>query len=456
MHSKKKTLYILMELKRRELEGKMLLAHEAAAQGFRVILGSQDYIKRAFEYGFFPPGIYMDKSLAKAKARELNKRSKEGCVIVSQDEEGGFLDRDSVKFVKFRSSGETVSAASAIFAWGELDADGWKYCYPQARDKIFITGSPRVDFWRKDFESFFSNDIDRIQEEYGSFVLIPSNFSLANPLAIETDLLEQAKQSGRVQSAREEREFLKLIEDIGKIFDEYVSLINYLADIFPEVNFVVRPHPSEDKGAWGRRLSHRKNIYVVPSGGISQWVRASSLIIHNGCTTGLEAYVSKKPVLAFEPFNSAANREIPNYVSYRVETKEDVRWAIEEVILQKKGLSGDDQGPKGDLVAKRLANSVSMPASEKIVETLKTFHVPAAASPSSWRLHLVSLRIFMANGFSLARKGVAIQSKRKFPFLTSGEVTDLHNKLVSIKPEFKKCACRKMYGDVFIIEADRD
>ena len=65
---KKPRLYIGIEIKVREFDAKLLLACVAAEAGYTVILGQQRVFKRRLEE--MPRGIYLDKSVATAKAQK--------------------------------------------------------------------------------------------------------------------------------------------------------------------------------------------------------------------------------------------------------------------------------------------------------------------------------------------------------------------------------------------------
>ena len=81
-------IYILIEIKKRELNSKLLLALEAATRGHDVYLGDlMPYIKKKL----FKSGIFHHKSLTPKKDRifEMKNLKKKGYYITSQDEEAG-------------------------------------------------------------------------------------------------------------------------------------------------------------------------------------------------------------------------------------------------------------------------------------------------------------------------------------------------------------------------------
>ena len=55
---------------------------------------------------------------------------------------------------------------------------------------------------------------------------------------------------------------------------------------------------------------------VTNDGAAVPWLLAADVVIHNGCTTGLEAYLLERPVLCFQPITDPEfDLDLPNGVS---------------------------------------------------------------------------------------------------------------------------------------------
>ena len=55
-----------------------------------------------------------------------------------------------------------------------------------------------------------------------------------------------------------------------------------------------------------------KNVHVVNDGPITPWVNNSFAVLHNGCTTSIEASISGKPVITFIPFDQFFRHALSN------------------------------------------------------------------------------------------------------------------------------------------------
>jgi surface carbohydrate biosynthesis protein len=464
---KKPVLYLIMEIKARELEGRTLLALEAASRGFRVVIGHKGQINIGIYSGVLPKGIYFDKSLTRGKETKFEQLLKYGQVIVSQDEETGLAQGDCESFLDVRSARENVTSAEGVFCFGQYDYDTWIKRYPEAKQKIHLTGSPRIDYWRHDFEKYFQQERAGLRNRFGRFILIPSNFVGANNsyMTIE-QLIEQGRANGSIRSLEDEKARRVRFADMEKMFNRFAALVKLLAEKFSDINFVVRPHPAERIHAWQDAVKRIENIHVVFEGGISPWVRAASAILHNGCTTGIEAYVSGTPAIAYTPFVSLINKEIPNRLSIQCDHEDEVSDVLTRIL--KGEIINDHRTPENDeLIKNRLANIEGDTAAKRIVDVLETLDVPksppikpgiiaytgflpppnklGAAEWNAWARGCA--RIFLNKITWFDNK-----SRRKFPGLKLEELEQIQNNLAAVTDKYNDCKITHLYGDVFVVE----
>jgi hypothetical protein len=100
-----------------------------------------------------------------------------------------------------------------------------------------------------------------------------------------------------------------------EMLGSFVQTIRVLAESFPEIDIIVRPHPVEDEAAWQGILGDAANVIVSHEGSISGWIRGASALIHNSCTSALEAVVCGTPTLAYRPVVSEREKMVPNSLS---------------------------------------------------------------------------------------------------------------------------------------------
>lgn len=448
---KKPIIYLLLEIKARELEGKTLLAFEAACRGFRVIVGNKNHIRKGLKDGLLPPGIYFDKSLTPGKENILKEAINKRCLIVSQDEESGLLRNSYENFISVRSTPKTVNMSHSIFCWGKHDYESWINYFPQYSYKFNLVGSPRVDFWRQDFQSYFKSYVDSIKKRFGKFVLISSNFTQANSYMSVKERIERAKRIGVITNDVEEKAKYKSIEDRKLLFKYFVKLIDYLSEEFKDINFLVRPHPSEKISGWESSLPVKNNMKLVFEGSISPWVRASSAVLHNACTTGIESYMANIPPISYNPFPNDRDDKIPNQLSINCVSQIDVFHTLSKIF--KGETTNEHKSPeKDELIKNRLINFNSKPASQNIVDVFEHLNVPKS-QPIKSNFATKKISIYnKVNHISNTLKGVETKSMRKFPGLKFAELKQIQSRLNTVNSSYRDCKINHLYGDVFVVE----
>ena len=81
----------------------------------------------------------------------------------------------------------------------------------------------------------------------------------------------------------------------------FIEAIKYLADNNKGYDIILRPHQNEDLESWKIFLEGIPNVHVYREGSITGWINNSFAVMHNGCTSALEATISKKPLLTYIP-----------------------------------------------------------------------------------------------------------------------------------------------------------
>ena len=313
----KKWIYLPVEVKARELIAKLFFAHCATLKGYGVIIGRNGMnISR----DRFPSGVYFDKSLLphQSAAHRLQVETL-GNLLVSLDEETLIHPDDGL--VERRFNQESVDLSSIIFAWGEKDSRAIKEKFPLSK-KICVTGGPRIDCWRAEFDFLYKPEITDIKRRFGDFILINSNFG---PPPFPEHHYKDQKVRERIDILRAVRE-------------KFLELMIILSKEFPQRNIVLRPHPGENLDYWERlRGSLPKNTHVVLEGSVSPWLRSASAIVHHCCTTAVEGWMSGGKLISYEP-------NLPNYPGYK--PFHDLPSALSEQVTNPQGvLTAIEEGP---------------------------------------------------------------------------------------------------------------
>jgi hypothetical protein len=114
---------------------------------------------------------------------------------------------------------------------------------------------------------------------------------------------------------------------------------------------VVRPHPSESHAPWQAAAAEAENVAVVAEGSVVPWLLAAKVVVHNGCTSAVEAAILGCPVVAFRPVvDPAYDLDLPNRLSRGCQTQGDVLAAV-RAVLEGQGGFGPDPAVLAENVA---------------------------------------------------------------------------------------------------------
>ena len=143
------------------------------------------------------------------------------------------------------------------------------------------------------------------------------------------------------------RKFAEGLRDYKQaIFEDFKRLIPALKKAFPNYPIVVRPHPSENHQVYREIASRCERVRVINEGNVIPWLRAAKALVHNGCTTAIEAYLMCVPAVSYQAtvneYYDCGFYRLPNFLSHQCFNYDDL------VITLRKILSGELGPAKGE------------------------------------------------------------------------------------------------------------
>jgi surface carbohydrate biosynthesis protein len=386
----KGTLIIPVENQVRELDPKLLLAYMAAKRGFSSILGFRREMH--FHISSFPPGIYLSKSMTGASDLMFQIMRKLGHEIVAWDEEA-LVHLPPDTYFSRRLSPVAMGFISHMLAWGQDNADLWRQ-FPQlpAGTEIHVTGNPRNDLLRPEIRPYYEETVGELRKKYGDFILINTNFNHVNAFYPGLNLfVPNEKPRGEPRPGRAakgmSREYAEGLRDHKQaIFEKFQQIIPAVENAFPEHNIVVRPHPTENQEIYHQIATGCERVEVSNEGNVVPWLMAARALIHNGCTTGVEAYVMGVPAISYraavnENYDDGFYR-LPNLLSHQCFDFEELSTTLGKILAGELGAAAGDE--RKTLARQHLAALDGPLACERIVDVCeKIIDGPAERSKSA-------------------------------------------------------------------------
>jgi hypothetical protein len=264
---------------------------------------------------------------------------------------------------------------------------------------------------RPELHSFYADQVDKIRERYGEFILVNTNFNHVNAFFPAQNLFRPNKHSGEKPQFGKAgvgmtREFAEALHDHKqRIFEAFQRLIPTLARTFPRFSIVVRPHPTEAQDVYRRIAEDHDRIHVTNEGNVVSWLLAAKALVHNGCTTGVEAFVMRIPAISFRPVVTAQIDDgfyvLPHGLSHQAFTEDELLAMLQ--MVADGNLGAADGSEHQELVRRYLTGQDGPLACERMVAVLETISA-TSLKPITPGLTGRWLGTLMANGrFAIKR-----------------------------------------------------
>ena len=371
-------LIIPVENQVRELDPKLLLACVAARRGFSSLIGSHREID--FRIAAFPRSLYLCKSFTVMNLKMFRIMDRLGHEIVSWDEEA-LVHLPAAMYFSRRLSPLSLKYVSHLFAWGDDNAALWRQ-YPEMRSTlpIHVTGNPRGDLLRPELREFYRADAEEIRRNYGKFILVNTNFNHVNAWYPSQNLFRPSKKRGREPVFGKAGKgmsvaFAMALRDHKQaLFGQFRTMIPELEQAFPDCTIVVRPHPTENQAVYREIASRSKRVRVSNEGNVVAWLMAARALVHNGCTTGAEAYAMGVPAISYRPrVNEDIDQgfyRLPNQLSHQCFSYPELRETLGRILNGELGAA--DGTERQSLIDRHVAARDGALACERMVDVLET------------------------------------------------------------------------------------
>ncbi|MEJ7775863.1 MAG: surface carbohydrate biosynthesis protein [Sphingomicrobium sp.] len=323
------TIYLPVEISRREIVSRAFLATQLAADGHDVFVFGSDF----FDRGEWPgPGIYIGKNVFRDNVPHdltfYNRMKAAGIRVWHHDEEGGLYFGEGPE----QWAGELASRVDArclgsddkVLTWGDYQARHFESTGTQAG--VHVIGSVNFEIYQPKYASCFEEYDEAQTGGLSDYVLVNTRFGLVNGY----------NESGKhvldaVPTHFDRRTTINVYLEEGVILYSMLQAVAELAFRSPQTVICIRPHPSEDPDFYARLVEKLPNVRMADSGDVGSWIRRSRCVFQNGCTTAIQADIAGKAVVTYLPpgATGAGTVAIPNEVGTIVTSPEEAIVALE-------------------------------------------------------------------------------------------------------------------------------
>lgn len=288
--------YLPVELKSRELLGKLLLASELLSKGAPVLIGNRVTSEHISFSG--RKACVLSKSAADWDNKQIAGFSDSNHQVYSMDEEG-LLMASLKTFAQTRFTNENVSVSKGLICWGEAQRRELQSHYPECAEKFVVMGNPRAELWHNKNYGIYDGLVASLRSEYGDYILLASTFPVSSPFKKET-VLSRLDKLGLVRSEQDKKDVEAVQLKLVRMRDAFAKVVEDFTS-GSKIRVVIRPHPSEDAGYWEQRFKGVPSVTINSEHSISPWALGAKAVLHNSCTTAIEAGLYGVPVISYSP-----------------------------------------------------------------------------------------------------------------------------------------------------------
>lgn len=347
----------------RDLHSRLLLAMDLVSNGYRVIVGRNSSVRKlAFND---KDAVYISDKTSKRSGKTMQKLTNKGYTIFAFCEESTALADEEI-YKKTRVDKKAVELSAKIFATNKLHARLINEAVPGFISKIECFGNPRFDLLLSQNRKIFEDKCKKIKKQYGDYILVPSNGIIHSSKLID-EIINKFLDRGEI-TQDDIPTFKEYFELRTKEHTQFIHDIIKIAHELPAFRFIIRPKNLEEtkllESMYGDKTSN--NTVFINKYSVQPWILSCRMLIHNHCTTGMEAFMANKVPVLYQPENiSPWNAPAPKHVSHFINNYKKLKDII---------MNGQEKMPEVSVsdLQEYLPNKLT-PAYKNVSKTMQKF-----------------------------------------------------------------------------------
>lgn len=324
-------VYLPVEVSRREIMSRTFLACRLASAGHDVLVFASDLFDR---FGWPGPGIYIGKNVFRTYVphdmRYYRAMKAVGIAVWYHDEENAIFPgagpEQWEEQLERRTDLTGLDRDDKVLVWGNFQKA--YYASKRLAADVQVVGSVNFELYRPEYADLFADYDQRQTQGAEGYILVNTRFASLNAFYTGRGHVIHSELWTSFASDPERYEALSRE---GVMLYHFVGLIAELAMKHPQERIFIRPHPIESPDLYRQVFGPLSNVALADSGDAGSWIRRSRCLLHNGCTTAIQASIAQKPVITFMPWDAGedeATPPLPNEVGTIVRTRDEAIRAI--------------------------------------------------------------------------------------------------------------------------------
>ena len=354
----------------REYYGKFLISAVAAERGWGAIMAYKGYIRHNLPS---VNGVVIEMNMT--NAQRVDQYLGLGWKVCAWDEEGLLYNNGDV-YAHRRLNDEALRKTEKIFLWGENQRTDIVNHINGIENKLYLTGNPRFDLLRPDLREFYSPAAGYLKNKHGRYILVNTTFGDVNHYFGRDYNLKILRDAGKLVTEDQEADQIAREQYKELMFRAFIEMMPALGAAFPEHKIIIRPHPAENFDTWKSVARGLPNVVMIHEGDPIPWMLGAEAVIHNSCTTGVQAYLLSRPVISYMPVCSDKyDMYLPNALSYKAQNIDQLILLVRQV-TSTLGLIDQESEQEKQLITKKYIEGMEgIWASDHIMDEVEKLDV---------------------------------------------------------------------------------
>jgi len=348
----KKVLLFPVEITTRELDFRLVLAALCIRPDWQILVGEHEQLNRlSFR---LRNALFVGKDLfGKKYPRKYALYREQKIRVIQVPEEGAIYEgrpenwKETIRLLNTMRDITQIEPDDYVCTWGRFQAG--VFAEMNLKAPVHVVGHPRFDLCRPRFEALYNEEAEILRKRHGRFILINTNFLSNNAMGPDINFFWYGVRPEETE--RRTRFFDQYCYYAHKQAD-FIHLINQLSNEFPDHQIVFRPHPSEDIRLYHSLFQHIPRVLVTREGSLLAWLKSCGVLIHDGCTTAIEGYLSGANVINYQPLRDPRfDIVLPNLVGRSCTNPAEVSAAVSAALAGERIDELVDAALLGDMIA---------------------------------------------------------------------------------------------------------
>jgi surface carbohydrate biosynthesis protein len=364
----------------REYYGKFLLSAVAAERGWGAIMAYKGYIRHNLPA---VNGVVVEMNMTSAE--RVNRYLGLGWRVCAWDEEGLIYNNGDV-YAHRRLNEEAIRKIDSVFLWGENQRNDILNHVKGIENKLYQTGNPRFDLLRPDLREFYAPAAALLKNSHGRYILVNTTFGDVNHYFGRDYNIKILRKAGKLTTEEQELDQIAREKYKELLFRAFIEMLPALSAHFPEHKIIIRPHPAENFDTWRSAAEDLPNVIMIHEGDPIPWMLGAEAVIHNSCTTGVQAYLLGRPVIAYRPVTSDKyDMYLPNALSHQTQDIDQLITLVRELTSNPGSIDQKSEQEKRLVTRKYIESMEGAWASDRIMDELEKLDVsPQALDPEAF------------------------------------------------------------------------